>query len=214
MPASDRDLFVAQVTEHVHVLVDARRHTEPVWVWVGRNRKLRAYTTDQPSLLDQLRAVADEPTVEDPTGAARPVPGSRAPGGQDALDRLIAIEHAVTWWTADHLHRDLRPTVEDNLRLLAGASTRMEDPDLRRLAGDVKRWHGWAATLTGWQTPPWRPRAACPLCARLGTLIVHLDEKRAYCSGCAEVWSEEDGSIGLLADHIRQASDTPQEATA
>jgi hypothetical protein len=216
----DRDDTIQTIADHVGELVKARRHVEPYYVWTtGRNRKMHAHTTDQPSLLDQLRALIDAPLVTERGDSGRSVPKSRSPLGEDALDRLMAIEAGSAWWATVRLRHDLRDTVEDNLRLLAGAATRMDDPDLRDLGYDVRRFHGWAATLTGWQTAPWRPRAACPLCERMGTLRVLLDKRRATCLGCGEVWSEDDGSIGLLADYIRELGerDTPaagMEATA
>lgn len=207
----DRDKLVGQITDEVTALVDPRHHVEPFYEWVNRNRKLMAHRTEQPSLLEQLRALADEPLVIDLSDAGHSVPRSRPPGGIDALDRLMAIEAGTAWWASVRLRRDLRETVEDNLRLLVGAATRLEDLDLRDLAYDVHRFHGWAATLTGWQSPPWRPRAACPLCNGTGTLRVMLDKRRATCLACGEVWSEDDGTITLLADYIRELGerDTP-----
>jgi hypothetical protein len=211
----NRDEAIQRIADDVTELVEARRHDEPYYEWVNRNRKLRVWPSQQPSLLDQLRALADEPLVQPGEGAGRSVPKSRAPGGEDALDRLMAIEAGSAWWASVRLRRDLRETVEENLRLLVGASTRMEDPELRDLAADIRRFHGWAATLTGWQTPPFRPRASCPLCERSGSLRVLLDKKRATCMGCGEVWSDEDGSIFLLADYIRDLGDRDtQEASA
>jgi hypothetical protein len=158
----DRDDTIQTIADHVGELVKARRHVEPYYVWTtGRNRKMHAHTTDQPSLLDQLRALIDAPLVTERGDSGRSVPKSRSPLGEDALDRLMAIEAGSAWWATVRLRHDLRDTVEDNLRLLAGAATRMDDPDLRDLGYDVRRFHGWAATLTGWQTAPWRPRAAC-----------------------------------------------------
>lgn len=201
---TDRDALLGQVADQVGELVDERRHVEAYFEWVNRNRKMRAHKTRQPSLLDQLRGLVVEPLVVEQGESGRSVPRSRMPGGEDALDRLMAVEAASACWVSRRLRRDLRETVEDNLRLLVGAATRLEDADLRDLAADLRRWHGWAATLTGWQTPPWRPRVACPWCERTGSLRVHLDKKRAVCMACGEVWSEEDGTILLLADHIRQ----------
>jgi hypothetical protein len=202
----DRDEAVKDIVDDVGELVEERKHVEPYYEWTpNRNRKLVAWPTVQPSLLDQLRALVDEPLVEEVEGSARSIPRSRSPLGDDALDRLMAIETASAWWASVKLRRDLRDTVEENLRLLVGMAGRLDDADLRRLAADIRRWHGWAATLTGWQTPPWSPRAACPLCERTGTLRVLLDKKRGTCLGCGENWTEEDGSIGLLADHIRDA---------
>lgn len=198
---------VEQIAEQVAELVEARRHVEEYQLWTAaRHRKTLNHVTDHGSLLDQLRAKLP-PTNgngedENPITAASAA--SRPPLAIDALDVLLRIEAASAEWTSVRLRRDLRETVEDNLRLLVGASTRMEDDELRALARDVRRWHGWAATLTGWQSPPWRPRVACPLCSASDALRVNLADKHALCMHCGEHWDSTDGSIVLLADYIRQ----------
>jgi hypothetical protein len=87
--------------------------------------------------------------------------------------------------------------------MLVGMAGRLEDHELRDLAADVRRWHNWVAVLTGWKTPIWRPYEPCPLCDQRRGLRVDLDKQAAYCSGCGETWSADDGSILLLADYIR-----------
>lgn len=208
----DRDQAVQRIADHVDELTRPRTHIEPYYVWIKRNRAMQAHVTHHPPLLTQLHELATTPAVVEQSESGHSVPRSRPPGGFDALDRLMAIEAGSAKWVSVYLRRDLRDTVEDNLRLLVGAATRIDrDIDLRDLAGDVHRWHGWAATLTGWQTPPWRPRVACPWCERTGTLRVHLDKKRATCMACGEVWSEEDGTILLLADYIRELGEQPNQ---
>lgn len=204
----DRDDAIGHIADHVHELVDARRHIEPHWRWTAsRHRKLHKHVTDQPSLLDQLRAQlppgGPESDADGPIGSA----GARTslPLAVDVLDALLRVESESVWWASVKLRRDLRDTVEDNLRLLVGASTRMEDHELKPLAKDVAHWHSTAATLTGWQSPPFTPRAPCPFCARMGTLRINPDQKRGLCVECQATWQEADGSIGLLADQIRQA---------
>ena len=55
----------------------------------------------------------------------------------------------------------------------------------------------------------------CPWCERTGSLRVHLDRKWATCMACGEVWSEEDGTILLLADYIRELGEQDtREVTA
>jgi hypothetical protein len=211
----DRDDAIGQVAEQVRALTEARTHTEPYFKWTAaRHRKLHKHTTRHASLLDQLReqllanGVAVESEAPIGTGGA----DTRAPLAIAVLDVLLRIEAGSAHWVSVGLRRDLRQTVEGNLRLLVGAATRAEDWQLRDLARDVHRWHSWAATLTGWQSPPFVPNAPCPLCARKGTLRINADQKRALCVECGAVWSEADGSIGLLADQIR-AADLPQLRT-
>lgn len=211
---TDRDTLLEQITGDVQALAEPRKHREPYWTWTtARHRKIKSWRTDQPSLLDQLRAQVP------PGGPESDAGGAAGPGGMestppvvlDALDRLIATEAASADWVTRRLHRlgrprhDLRDTVEDNLRLLVGEASALDEFDLKALAREIHRWHGWAATLTGWQTEPWRPHVTCPWCATLGSLRVNLLGKRATCLACAEVWEEADGSIGLLADYIRSA---------
>jgi hypothetical protein len=210
----DRDDAVQDVADQIDELTKPRTHTEPFWTWTkGRHRKVESWETRQPSLLDQLRdqlpANADvESEAPIGTGGA----DTRAPLAIAVLDVLLRIEAAAAHWVSVQLRRDLRETVEDNLRLLVSAATRAEDWQLRDLARDVHRWHCWAATLTGWASPPFVPNAPCPLCARKGALRINADQKRALCVECGAVWSEADGSIGLLADQIR-AADLPQLRT-
>lgn len=208
----DRDETVQQIADEVDLLTKAREHVEEYEKWTSsRHRKTFKHPTIHTSLLDQLRAQLPPGSLDDeqdPIGTANLA--SRPPLAMDALDVLLRIEAATAQWASVRLRRDLRETVEDNLRLLVGASTRLEDGDLRALARDVHRWHGWAATLTGWQSPPWRPRVACPLCAAADALRVNLADKHAMCMHCGEHWDSTDGSIVLLADYIR-ASDQREE---
>jgi hypothetical protein len=206
----DRDQAVSEIADQVSELVEPRKHREPFWTWTkGRHRKLETHVTQQGSLLDQLRAQLPPSTSDSDTDAPIGSGGAKGspPLAVDVLDVLMEIETGSTWWTADRLHRDLRETVEDNLRLLVGAAVRLEDWVLKDLSRDVAGWYAKAATLTGWASPPFTPRAPCPLCGTKGTLRINPDQKRGMCVQCRETWDET--NIGLLADQIK-ASD-PQE---
>jgi hypothetical protein len=207
----DRDEAVQQVCDDVGLLVEARIHTEPYFLWTrSRHRKLEKHVTRHGSLLDQLRdqlpASGTDDDVDAPIGAGGAE--GRPPLAMDVLDVLLRIEAGTAAWVSVRLRRDLRETVEENLRLLVGTASRTEDWELRDLARDVHRWRSWAATLTGWQSPPFVPNAPCPLCGRKGTLRINPDQKRGLCVECGATWEEADGSIGLLADQIK-AADLP-----
>lgn len=209
---TDRDALLQQIAGDVTALVEPRTHTEPYTVWTsGRHRKFKAWRSDHAGLLDQLRAQV-------PPGSSDDMDGAGGPGGfesspplvVDALDRLMAIEAGSARVLTLELGHDLRETVEDNLRGIVGQATGLPlESDVKRVAGEVHRWHGWAATLTGWESPPWRPHVPCPLCETGDSLRINLLQKRAICMACAAIWEEADGSIGLLADYIK-ACDTEQ----
>lgn len=186
-------------------LTDPRRHVEVLTATVwdhNRNKKTRIKrrVTTLPSLLDQLAAaiVPGETYIEG--DAARPGFASRPPARLDAIDRLLAIEASAARWVGS-LGLAVRSSTEANIRALVGISATLDSDTLDALVTEVSMWRAWAATVTGWQTPPWKPRATCPICESLGTLRVRLDRKTACCMDCGEAWDEE--SIGLLADHIR-----------
>lgn len=207
---TDRDTLLQGIADDVGYLVDAREHSESYFKWTpSRHRKEHKHVRRHGSLLDQLR---DQLPPSGGAGDDEAATGSSADGRppltMDVLATLLRVEAGSAHWASFRLRRDLRETVEENLRLLVGASTRMEDPELKELSVAVHGWYSSAATLTGWQSPPFTPRAACPLCGRMGSLRINPDQKRALCVECGQTWEEADGSIGLLADEIRMAAPT------
>lgn len=72
-----------------------------------------------------------------------------------------------------------------------------------RIAADVASWRRRAEEVAGWRDPARQPYVRCPTCSRLGTLRVDLTDRRAVCVSCRSAWSEAEGTIGLLAEHIR-----------
>jgi len=198
---------VSELLAAADELTDPRRHVEVItasWWDRHRNRKTKVVrrVTTLPSLLDQLaEAVHPGETYTEGEGT-RPGFGSRPPARIDAIDRLLAITAGSARWVLS-LGLSVRPTVHGNVRTLVGASGTLDSDTLDALIFEVTTWRTWAATVTGWQRPPWRPRVACPICDRLGSLRIRLEQKTACCMDCGEVWSESDGRIFLLADHIR-----------
>lgn len=97
------------------------------------------------------------------------------------------------------------------------------DPDLmRRLIADTGRWVTWCRVFAGWESPPWRPRARCPLCDTAAGgdgdqpagLRVRFDIRSAVCLTCSVTWSDVEGGVPIevLAAHIRQTSEMPLSA--
>lgn len=163
-----------------------------------RNRRLkRVWITNQPSLLEQLAkaVVPGEVYMEDQNGA-KLVPRSIPPAQLEAINALLMIEAGSVMWVV-RIGLTPRETATDNIRALVGASVTSDDTE--QIHADLKRWYGWAATLTGWQQPPWTPQAPCPLCDDR-SLRVRFDRKTATCISCGEFWTED--TIGLLGDHV------------
>ena len=191
-------LTLAEVAEE---LCDPRQFTEPLWRWSpGRHRvRVGTHIVVLPGLLDQLHEAVQPLLSGLNDSGSRGVPKSTPPLQLDALDRWIDIEiHAGTWMAA--LGLTVRATPQDNIRGLVGA---VRGEHAQQLLTDLRRWRGWAATMTGWQTL-YTPRADCPVtgCGERGTLRINLDRKTAVCVACRSTWSED--VIGLLAEHIRQ----------
>lgn len=186
-------------------LTDPRRHVEVLtasWWDNNRNRKTKVIrrVTTLPSLLDQLaEAVVPGETYIEGEGA-RPGFGSRPPARLDAIDRLLAITEGSARWVLS-LGLSVRASVHGNVRALVGASGTLDSDTLDALTYEVTTWRTWAATVTGWQRPPWRPRVPCPICDRVGSLRIRLDQSTACCMDCGEAWDAD--RIGLLAEHIR-----------
>lgn len=197
-------------------LTDPRRHVEVIsaaWWDHNRNRKSKIVrrVTNLPSLLNQLAdaVVPGETYVEG--DAARPGFASRPPARIDAIDRLLAIEAAAARWVAS-IGLVVRPTTEANIRALVGISGTLDSDTLDALTYEVTTWRTWAATVTGWQSPPWRPRVGCPVCDKVGSLRIRLDQKTACCMDCGEAWGPDE--IGLLAEHIRVAGEVTARTSA
>ncbi len=181
-------------------LTDPRRHVEIISAWVNRNRKTIRRVTTLPSLLDQLAdaAIPGETYVEAET--SRPGYGSRPPARLDAIDRLLAIEAGARRWVTS-ISLTLRDTAAGNIRALVGASGTLDSDTFDALLYEITTWRSWAATVTGWRNPPFRPHVGCPVCDKVGSLRIRLDQRTACCMSCGEAW--DDTSIGLLGEHIR-----------
>lgn len=191
-----------RIADAVNELTTPQSHVEWFQRFDERTRKHltpEKHETSHPSLLEQLRAASTASKGGDtaPTSGYESRPTARI----EAVDRLAAVEQAVDDWLVRVIEQPTRLTLEDNLRALVGASPGLDTRQLSALARETARWLTWARVVTGWDTPPQRPNAACPLCEARGDLRVRLEEKTAACLACGETW--DPATFGLLADHIR-----------
>lgn len=200
MTLHDRILDVADALTEPHI------HTEPIPYWDNnRNRKIRRHATVQPGLLAQLYESV-MPASSSADGPAGCVPGSRPPLAMEALSCHDQITTAVERWCRS-LGITPRASVESNVRALVGSA--MDDDAARALLAEMRQWQRWCAVLTGWESV-YRPAGVpCPVldCWKSNTLRINLTAKTAMCQACKATWSEEDGSVFVLADHIRAKSE-------
>lgn len=160
--------------------------------WIGAD-----HVTTHPSLLDQLHQATWQTGMADV--GARPGFMSKPTARLDAIDTLTRIETESAWWIRELDGQDPGGTRE---RLLRVRSLVPSHEDRRGdVTSDVRSWWTSARILAGWESPPWRPDATCPVCSHRGGLRVRLDIRSAVCTGCGGTWSPD--TIGILADHIR-----------
>ncbi|WP_328382957.1 hypothetical protein OHQ88_10625 [Micromonospora zamorensis] len=190
-------------------LTEPHQHVERFAVWDdNRNKKIRTHVTIQPGLLAQLHDSVSEPISEDGGVGTRRPPASRPPLALEALSKHTAIVIGVTRWCWS-LRLDLRDTAESNIRAIVGKAPELDDDTRQTLLTELRQWRRWCAVLTGWENDLFAPRVPCPVCEKVGTLRVNLKAKAAFCNNmdCLAGWSDEDGSLYVLADHIRLSSE-------
>lgn len=197
--------ILADIADVAAELADGRQHTERIRYWdKSRNEKWRTHTTIQPGLLAQLYESV-MPGSADADGS-RPHPTSRPPLAIEALSLYGVIQIAVFRW-AHSLRLEQRDTTESMLRSLVGAAPQLDDDTAKALLSELRSWRRWCAVMTGWESPLFAPRAACPVCDKVGTLRVNLSVAQAFCTACGSGWDREDGGIEVLARHIRAATE-------
>ena len=199
-----RNRLMRHLTDHVTALTEASDHAEMIDT---NTRQRRRVVTHHASLLDQLSeavgpsATAAEGTRGGYTSAHRTLEGKSAPSARlDAIDRLLAIDAGTAMWLV-RCRLPLGATTPDNLRRLADHARWLDDDDLGALVADARSWVAWARTVTGWDTPPWRPDAPCPTCEQRGGLRVRLSSRTAVCVDCGGSW-DTDG-IEALGTFVR-----------
>lgn len=194
-------------------LTEPSIHREPIHEWDhNRNRKIRHHQTVQPGLITQLyQAITPANTTGGEPGARR-IPTSRPPLALEALSTYGQIcMHARSWCREARI--GTRVTVESTIRALVGAANNLDDNQLHQLRADLRQWRRWCLVQTGWEKVTMVRGTPCPIlgCGREGTLRVNLTTKTAMCRACGSTWSEEDGSIGVLAAHV-EATTARQQA--
>ena len=197
----------ATIADLAEQLCDPRQHVERVPYWdKNRNKKHREWRTVQPGLLEQLHQAAVEPVDGRTEPGPKRVQGSRPPLALEALSTHSAISaYAARWcWS---LELDLRDTTEANVRAIVGAAATMDSDTIDTLAAEMRQWLRWAAVATGWRAPLFAPRVACPACDQVGKLRINLAAQAAHCRACQATWAADDGSIYLLGEHVRLATD-------
>lgn len=193
---------MSELGDAVDALTNPYRHVEPIPEWsASRHKRVRRiWITTQPSLLDQLAAavIPGETFTENDGDATHVAFGSAPPARLDAIDRLLAIEAGAAMWCL-RVRLTLRETATGNLRALVGAS--LDSGTVTQLVRDVTAWHTWAATVTGWQRPAYRPNAPCPVCEHRGALRVRAERQVGCCLACGAAWDAS--TIGILAEHVK-----------
>lgn len=219
-----RDDALERLVAAVDELTMPRVTIENIPGWTAaRNKTLRVHRAVHDALLVEL-ALAIHCTGASEGDRGHGVPGPRDPARLGAIDRLRAIESGVTEWLV-RLQIMPRGSVAENLRALVGVAGEMSDDMLGWLSLEAHRWVIWARVVTGWQSPPFMPRAPCPACERIGGLRINLDRKAGCCMVCGADWYEQPkygadgeliaGSIYVLADYVREwTNDEPEGETA
>lgn len=197
-----------RMADHVRELTEPWTHAEPHRVTIGTHSYPRRHVTNHPSLLDQLREMADPSNGKIP-GGPRGKPGP-SPAAQLAATHLLATitREAHEWLTFGDVA--VRATLEENIRALVGYASSVDDP--RQLSGAVATWRSRIRVAVGWDSPAFRPAARCPVIkcdAPPGDgsgLRIRSDGDVAWCVSCGTRWSDtQPPFIGMLRRHCRES---------
>jgi hypothetical protein len=202
----------------VRELTDWHTHAEHYQVKRGKTWYGSNHITQSPPLLDQLQYASPSGLGEDGGGGGYK---SRPAARIEALDTLIQIDKFAARWVRDLGEDDPADKIDPAtgllvhgsgtiacVRLLGSLAPSQDRRTQAKIVADVRRWWTWARIATGWDSPAWRPDNTCPACGVRGTLRVNLVAQIGTCvdDGCRETWDE--GSIGILAEHIRVESES------
>lgn len=157
------------------------------------------HTVHHASLLEQLSEAAEPSNARDENGNR--TAASKPAASLDAIDLLATIRattNAELWSVGIAATRIL---VTDLRKLVSAPWTTPQALTVARL---TSRWVTTARIITAWETPPYTPRARCPICNTLGSLRIRLDQHTGLCTECRAMW--EPATIGLLADHVRTSN--------
>lgn len=201
------------LADAVSALVDPIRHAETYELRApypggGPKQEIRVWRTTHPSLLDQLAQAAQPSTSQAEAGGNR-IPESRPPAALDPIHVLTVIERETAEWM-HYLDIANRGDTAANLRALVGGMDTPQD-----LANAARSWVSQARIATGWDKPAYQPPAPCPVasCGARHGLRVNLEAKTARCVECKTVWKDTDGTLQILAEHVRWYTETEKAKT-
>lgn len=199
--------FYDRLWRAVQDLTQPRRTVEAVSYWdKARHRKWRTHVVDHPPLLIALeRAVVPGHGASGEHGVRR-VPGSRPPLRLDAIDAQATIYGAVRVWVK-RVDATSRGGVGADLALLAGLALTLPLVRLERLSKDAQGWVSLTRVLIGEESPSTALYAPCLTCDAIGGLRVRWQSQTAGCVKCGAGWRADDGSLTLLAEHVRTFAD-------
>lgn len=192
-----------QIIDTADTLTEPHINREPYTVWTGsRHRQIRHHITVQHGLLKQLYHAAIIPTCTTNDEPSSSIPGSRPPLEVEALSRHDQITAAVLGWCAT-LGLTPRTNPESNIRAVAAAAGRLDEPQQKTLHAELRRWTGWCRVYLGLEHIRRIPGTRCPLtdCGTLGTLRINLTTSHGLCTTCGATWNHD--TIGVLAEHIK-----------
>ncbi|WP_067428496.1 DUF7341 domain-containing protein [Nocardioides jensenii] len=214
-------------------LTQPHSHREPYVVRRGGTTWTQHHVTRVPALVMQLLEATPAGSGDQAGTGGHSRPAIRI----EALDTVMLIDDEVSRWIerlGSNTPADVWDVENDRpvkgsgtlraLRHLHGlhASAPICQPGLRggrtgsawcclthRLEHDLSGWWHQARIVSGWDTPAFRPFAACPICEAVNSLRVKLTAQTALCVECRALWDPT--TIGMLAEHIREAkaNDTP-----
>lgn len=192
------------LADYIRELTETHTHAEHYTVRVGTEWRGRNHHVRVPSLLTQLweNDIPSGATEDGPRAGYASKPAARL----DALDTAARIDLEASAWVRDLGEPDRHLDTTATIRQLHGLSASADFETRRAITTDVRRWWIRARIVTGWDSPAWTPDNTCPSCSERGTLRVRLADHIGTCvnDACRIVWDE--GTIGLLADHIRVES--------
>lgn len=199
------DYVVDKIVTVADDLTEPRPHVERVPYWdASRHRKFREHRSVIPGLLAQLYDAAVDPVQVTQEGStSRPKPASRPPLALEALSTYESIAGSALRWVRI-LRLQPRVTPQSNIRAMVGTVGHHDLDTLEAMHEDLRTWRRWAAVMTGWESPMFAPRMACPACSTFASIRVNADRLMAFCNECQHAWEGDD--LAEMAEKVRLAA--------
>lgn len=131
---------------------------------------------------------------------------SRPAANLEPLDALLRMRREVGAWVRIAFREHPAGLLAD-LPMIASRAHGLDEDDQALLDRDVLRWWAKARIVTTWDAAPLKVFVPCMVCGVRGKIRVTLDPMAAVCLECESAWDE--GTIGILGEHIRLATDRP-----